>query len=119
MHIATTGYMRQQDGLMEFKSLSPFLDIKCVIRVGGRVDEAIISYDTRHPALLPNDHWISWLITRHAHQYRHNGVTAKIRRKYWILKSNKLSKAVKYKCGFCREMAHEAETQWQIYQAFT
>ena len=54
------------------------------------------------------------LITRHAHQYGHNGVaatTAKIRRKYWILKSNKLSKAVKYKCGFCREMAHKAETQ--------
>ena len=105
-------HRRKEKG--EFKSLSPFLDVKGVIRVGGRVDETIVSYDTRHPALLPNYHWISWLITRHAHQYGHNGVaatTAKIRRKYWILKSNKLSKAVKYKCGFCREMAHKAETQ--------
>ena len=98
----------------EFKSLSPFLDGKGVIRVGGRVDEAIVSYDTKHPALLPSDHWVSWLITRHAHQYGHNGVattTARTRRKFWILKGNKLSKTVKFKCGFCREMAHMAETQ--------
>jgi len=32
------------------------------------VDEAIVSYETRHPALLPSDHWISMLITRHAHR---------------------------------------------------
>ena len=43
----------------EFKSLSPFKDENSVIRVGGRVDEAIVSYETRHPALLPSDHWIS------------------------------------------------------------
>ena len=105
-------HRRKEKG--EFKSLSPFLDGKGVIRVGGRVDEAIISYDAKHPALLPSNHWISWLITRHAHQYGHNGVaatTARTRRKFWILKGNKLSKAVKFKCAFCREMAHKAETQ--------
>ena len=53
----------------EFKSLSPFLDGKGVLRVGGRMDEAIVSYDAKHPALLPSNHWISLLITRHAHQY--------------------------------------------------
>ena len=98
----------------EFKSLSPFLDGKGVFRVGGRMDEAIVSYDAKHPALLPSNHWISLLITRHAHQYGHNGVaatTARTRRKFWILKGNKLSKVVKFKCGICREMAHKTETQ--------
>ena len=52
-------HRRKEKG--EFTPLSPFLDVKGVIRVGGRVDEAIVSYDTRNPALLPNDHWISWL----------------------------------------------------------
>ena len=78
------------------------------------MDEAIVSYDAKHPALLPSNHWISLLITRHAHQYGHNGVaatTARTRRKFWILKGSKLSKAVKFKCGFCREMAHKTETQ--------
>ena len=54
------------------------------------------------------------MVTRHAHQYGHSGVdatTGKTRRKFWILKANKLSKSVKSKCGFCREMAHKAETQ--------
>ena len=90
----------------EFKSLSPFTDEQGVVRVGGRVDQAIMSYDTRHPALRPSDQWISTLITRHAHQHGHSGVaatTAKIR--------TKLCKSVKFKCGFCKEMAHKTETQ--------
>ena len=73
-----------------------------------------MSYETRHPALLPSDHWISMLITRHAHQYGHSGLaatTGKTRRKFSILKANKLSKFVKFKCVFCHEMAHKAETQ--------
>ena len=37
----------------EFDALSPFVDNKGVIRVGGRVDNAVVSYDSRHPALLP------------------------------------------------------------------
>ena len=98
----------------DFKNLSPFTDEQGVVRVGGRVDQAIMSYDTRHPALLPCDHWISTLITRHAHQYGHSGVaptTAKTRTKYWILKATKLSKLVKFKCGFCKEIAHKTKTQ--------
>ena len=78
------------------------------------MDKAIVSYDAKHPALLPSNHWISLLITRHAQQYGHNGVaatTARTRRKLWILKGNKLSKVVKFKCGICREMAHKTETQ--------
>ena len=54
----------------EFKSLSPFRDQNRIIRVGGRVDEAVVSYETRHPALLPSDPWISLLVTRHAHPVR-------------------------------------------------
>ena len=56
--------------------LSPFKDENGVIRVGGRVDKALVSYETRHPILLPNKHWISYLITRHIHQYGHCGIAA-------------------------------------------
>ena len=93
----------------EFKTLSPFSDDRGIIRVGERLDKAIVSYETKHPALLPSTHWISLLITRHVHQFGHPGVvttTAKTRQQYWILKANKLSKLVKSRCVFCREMAH-------------
>lgn len=98
----------------EFKSLSPFIDEKEVIRVGGRIDKAIVSYEEKHPVLLPSDHRISLLITSHVHNHGHPGVattTAKTRRKYWSLKANKLSKSEKFRCVTCREMAHKAETQ--------
>ena len=98
----------------EFDALSPFIDNKGVIRVGGRVDNGVVSYDSRHPALLPYEHSISLLITRHMPQCGHAGVastTVKIRARYWILKASKLAKSVKFKCAFCREMARRVETQ--------
>ena len=51
----------------EFKMLSPFKNENGIIRVGGRIDEALVSYETKHPILLPNKHWISYLITHHMH----------------------------------------------------
>ena len=98
----------------EFKSLSPFQDEDGVIRVGGRVSKAFVTYDCKHPVLLPHDHWISLLITRNAHQFGHNGVattTAKVRRKYWVIRAHDLAKSVKYRCVFCREMEHKVESQ--------
>ena len=98
----------------ELKTLSPFTDEKGVIRVGGRVDKATVSYETKHPALLPYDSWISLLITRQSHQSGHNGVattTAKVRQNYWILRGHDLAKLVKHKCVFCKEMQPKPETQ--------
>ena len=40
----------------EFRSLSPFRDENNVIRVGGRVSKAVVTYDCKHPVLLPHDH---------------------------------------------------------------
>lgn len=51
----------------EFKTLTAFLDVKGIIRVGGRVNLRLFSYDNTHPALLPRKHWISTLVTRHSH----------------------------------------------------
>lgn len=99
----------------EFKSLSPFIDDKGVLRVGGRVDNALVSYDSKHPALLPWKHRISYLVTVHKHtQAGHSGVattTAKVRNKYWIIRGNKISKVVKKTCVICRKLAHKTEQQ--------
>ena len=97
-----------------YKSLSPFVDDKGIVRVGGRVDPALVSYDGKHAALLPHDHWVSVLITRNAHQAGHSGIattTAKVRRKYWVVKGNKISKLVKRQCTFCKEIEAKVETQ--------
>ena len=38
----------------DFQKFSLFKDNKGIIRVGGRADEALISYEAKHPALLPH-----------------------------------------------------------------
>eukprot|EP00057_Strongylocentrotus_purpuratus_P025475 XP_011679949.1 PREDICTED: uncharacterized protein LOC100891320 [Strongylocentrotus purpuratus] len=98
----------------ELKALSAYTDSTGIIRVGGRVDRAEMSFERKHPALLPFEHWISTLITRHVHKSGHTGVaatTAKARRRYWILKGHRLAKTVKFRCTVCRAFDHKAESQ--------
>ena len=98
----------------EFRNLSPYVDLEGVVRVGGRADKALVSYETRHPVLLPRDHWISPLIVRHAHQFGHPGVAAtvpKTRTKYWIVRAHDLAKSVKFCCVVCREIGARVESQ--------
>ena len=94
--------------------LDPLTDSEGILRVGGRVDKTIATYDTRHPVLLSRDHWTSKLIMRQAHQYGHSGVAAtvaKVRRRYWIVRANSLAKSVKYECVFCKKSQAQCETQ--------
>lgn len=49
------------------KTLSPFIDDDGILRVGGRLENAKLSYDQKHPMLLPGDHNFSKLICRHEH----------------------------------------------------
>ena len=51
----------------DLKQFRPFVDLEGIIRVGGRLSKAMMTYDCKHPALLPYKHWVSLLITRHMH----------------------------------------------------
>ena len=65
--------------------LDPLMDSEGILRVRGRVDKTIATYNTRHPVLLSQDHWTSKLIMLQAHKYGHSGVAApvaKVRRRY-------------------------------------
>eukprot|EP00057_Strongylocentrotus_purpuratus_P008606 XP_011663080.1 PREDICTED: uncharacterized protein LOC100889075 [Strongylocentrotus purpuratus] len=98
----------------EFKVLTPFVDDDGVIRVGGRVENLVTSYESKHPALLPASHHISLMIIRSAHELGHHGVaatTAKTRRKFWILQGYRLAKTVKHRCVTCRAAECRRETQ--------
>ena len=106
-------YERAKSG--QLRQLSPFTDENGIMRVGGRIDQALVSYDAKHPTLLPRNHWISQLITRHSHEIRHTGVAttvAKIRKKYWILRGHDLAKSTKFRCVVCRKFDAKVEEQY-------
>jgi hypothetical protein len=105
-------FQRMKKG--DFKTLSPYVDDKKLIRVGGRVDPSLVSYDNERPVLLPYNSHISKVIIRDAHQVGHNGVAAtvaKTRKKYWIIKAHRIAKVIKSHCTVCREIEAKVETQ--------
>ena len=81
--------------------------------VGDRADNAFLSYEIKHLALLPKEHWILPLITCHVHQCGYTAIAttvAKTRKRFWILKAHDLAKSVKFKCVFCPEIQMKVES---------
>ena len=90
------------------RSLGLFEDQDGLLRCGGRVKNADIPYETKHPTLIPADHTVTEMIIRKAHQkVFHNGVgetLAQMRAKYWIVRGRQVVKGVVNKCNTCRRL---------------
>ncbi|XP_063979920.1 uncharacterized protein LOC135163945 [Diachasmimorpha longicaudata] len=72
----------------KFKPLAPFIDSHGILRVGGRLQKANISFDQKHPILLPKNHHITNIIIQEEHSTRmHPGVQTTLhclRRQFWL-----------------------------------
>ena len=81
--------------------LDPFSD-KGILRVGGRLNNADIPEDSKHPIILPRKSHMTTLIIRHIHeQLGHMGrghVLAKLRERYWIIGANSAVRQVISAC---------------------
>lgn len=88
--------------------LAPFLDDQGVIRVGGRLRYASVSYDMKHPILLPKSSHLSTLLIRHYHlSFLHGGpklILAMLSRKFWILSGRDAVRRFIYTCVTCTRM---------------
>lgn len=96
----------------EFKFFSFFKDDKGIIWVGGRFDKVIVLYEEKYLVLFFSEYKILLLIIEYMYCLGYIGVViiiVKIRRKYWILRGNKFSKFVKFKCVYCKEMVYKVE----------
>ncbi|XP_068991458.1 uncharacterized protein [Neodiprion pinetum] len=69
--------------------LTPFIDSNGFLRVGGRLNHSLLSYDGKHPFILPRESSFSTLIIDHHHRLTLHGgpqlTLATIRQRYWIL----------------------------------
>ena len=87
-------------------TLPRFPDSKGILRAGGRISKAPVSYATRHPIILsPKCHITKLLITNY-HQYSHhegNGhVHHAIQLEFWILNYRATISHLIYRCPYCR-----------------
>ena len=78
-----------------------------LIRVGGRLGEAPISKDARHPVILPKHHHVVTLITNHYHNlYGHSGLEytlSLIQQKYWIINGRRTVRRILNQCVSCKK----------------
>ncbi|KAG1682986.1 hypothetical protein GQR58_010380 [Nymphon striatum] len=88
-------------------NLSPFLDEDGLLRVGGRIQFSDLSYDEKHPVIIPKCH-LAVLIIRNQHVLlKHAGVgtlISSLRGLYWIIGIRRLAKVVKKECVPCQRI---------------
>ena len=94
------------------RQLDLFQDEKGVWRCRGRIQNAAVSYSTKHPVLLHKDHHFTYLVTQKAHeQVLHNGVKetlTEIRSRFWIVRGRSLAQKIVRRCRVCRR--HEGRS---------
>ncbi|XP_052751865.1 uncharacterized protein LOC128200928 [Galleria mellonella] len=93
------------------RQLKPFLD-NGVIRVGGRLDNADVSYEFRHPFLLPRrDHIVDILIDYHHRKNCHAGpetLMSLLCCNYWIISARRIIRQRIRQCYFCFRLKPQA-----------
>ncbi|XP_072400416.1 uncharacterized protein [Diabrotica undecimpunctata] len=89
-----------------FRKLGVFLDdsTQC-LRVGGRLSQSSLSYEAKHPFLLPKKSRLTTLLVSHYHEkYLHAGFKSTqflVSQRFWIMSSKQAINSVLSKCIRC------------------
>jgi len=85
--------------------LAPFIDKDGLIRVGGRLKNASLDYDVKHPVLLPKNHHVVTLLVDHYHlKYLHAPpqlLQSLLAQNVWILSARSLIRSRVFHCIKC------------------
>lgn len=88
------------------RQLDLFLDEAGLWRCKGRIQNAVVPYQTKHPILLSENHHITKMLVMKAHcRVLHNGVKGtltELRTKFWVIRGRCLVKTVIHQCRICR-----------------
>ncbi|XP_017875755.1 uncharacterized protein LOC108622407 [Ceratina calcarata] len=95
-------------------SLNPFLDEQGVLRVGGRLKNAVIAWETKFPIILPK-HDVSTSIIRQCHlNTLHGGMQltmATVRQRFWIIGCRNATRTVIHQCVECTRWRAQPSVQ--------
>ncbi|XP_058984316.1 uncharacterized protein LOC131805086 [Musca domestica] len=86
-------------------SLSPFLDDEGILRVGGRLEHAMLQMDAKHQMILPyNDPLVKLLFKTFHEENKHCGAQAllnAIRQRFWPIKGKITARSTVQRCIKC------------------
>ena len=99
--------LKRDNSLKALSKLTPFLH-NGILRVGGRLKNAPIPFESKHPIILPGDHHVTRLIIRQYHnKVGHSGVMhtwSAIRERFWITKGRGSIRNELQNCVVCRKV---------------
>ena len=100
----------------QLSKLCPFIDDNGILRVGGRIKEADVPYEVKHPIILPRRSTITNLIIEHHHQQlQHSGRNSTLNRLrtsgFWVINGNSLVRFLINKCVKCKILRGKASVQ--------
>ncbi|XP_055589056.1 uncharacterized protein LOC129741357 [Uranotaenia lowii] len=85
-------------------SLNPHL-VDGIIRVGGRLANAPVSENRKHPIILDHHHPLSVMIVQHYHEFLYHAgqqlLIASVRGKYWVTSLRGLARKTIHSCVQC------------------
>lgn len=88
--------------------LNPFLDKDGLIRVGGRLKNAALPFEQRHPLILPKDNHVTRLLIEAEHTiHGHAGIQATLyalRRRFWVLDGRNTIRKILRQCVHCAKL---------------
>ena len=89
-------------------NIGMFVDDEVIYRCGGRLRKASLSFECKHPSIIPKDHHITGLIIKDSHNkvYR-NGVKEKftqVRSPYWITRGRQAVNKIIGICVTCKRL---------------
>lgn len=95
--------------------LNPFIDDSGLMRVGGRLKNANVPYDERHPVILPTKNPITDLIVVYTHERAfHSGpqnTIGQMHQRYWMLCERGRVRQLLAKCVTCVRARPQAQRQ--------
>ena len=98
-----------------FRQLNPFVE-GGLLRVGGRLNNACINNDSKHPIILPSKHRVTKMIIRQHHfEVGHMGqesVLSSLRKKFWVIKGRAEVKRVIKSCVNCQRRKAKLSEQY-------
>ena len=89
-------------------NLGIFVDEEGIYKCGGRLHKASLSFECKHPAIIPKDHHITELIIKDRHnKVYHNGfkeTSTQVRSQYWITRGRQAVKKIIGTCITCKKL---------------
>ncbi|XP_055623484.1 uncharacterized protein LOC129766910 [Toxorhynchites rutilus septentrionalis] len=111
-HLKQAKSLRKQS---KIRKLNPFLDSESVLRVGGRLRFSQLSFQAKHPALLPSNHPFTNQIAQYFHhKLLHGGgrlLLNAIREEYWPIQGRRLARSIVRNCFRCNRLNPEPAQQ--------